>query len=199
MKLYYVPRTRSTRPRWMLEEIGVPYELVRLDPARGETRDAAHTARHPLQHVPVLETRDGLIFESAAMVLHLADLYPERELLAAPGTHARALAYQWLFYAMTELEPPCIEYFELLRAQAPTDTPEAARMKERFHRALHPLEAGLARHDFLVGHTFSAADVVVGSVLAWAAAMRLVHDVPRVEAYLTRMKARPAFKAAFAD
>lgn len=198
MKLYFVPRTRSTRPRWMLEELGVPHELIRLDPSRGETRSDEHTNRHPLQHVPVLETRDGSIFESAAIVLHLADLHPEKKMLGPVGSHARALAYQWLFFAMTELEPPAIE-FVLLRKAKKTDTPEAEAVRERFSLVIRPLERRFSSGEYLIGDEFSAADVVVGSVLSWANSLGLVTDAPNVSLYLERIKARPAFKKAFGD
>jgi glutathione S-transferase len=198
MKLYYVPRTRSTRPRWMLEELGVPYELIRLDPSKGETRSEEHTERHPLQHVPVLETRDGSIFESAAIVLHLADLYPEKRLLGAPGTQARALAYQWLFFAMTELEPPCLEFMMLKRANKHDEAPGAA-VREKFSLAIRPLERRLSSSEHLVGEAFSAADVVVGSVLVWANSMGLVADAPNITGYLDRIKARAGYRAAVKD
>lgn len=198
MKLYFVPRTRSTRPRWMLEELGVPHELIRLDPSRGETRSDEHTERHPLQHVPVLETRDGSIFESAAIVLHLADLHPEKKMLGPVGSHARALAYQWLFFAMTELEPPAIE-FVLLRKANKTDTPEAEAVRERFSLVIRPLERRFSSGEYLIGDEFSAADVVVGSVLSWANSLGLVTDAPNVSLYLERIKARPAFKKALGD
>ena len=198
MKLYFVPRTRSTRPRWMLEELGVPHEIVRLDPNKGETRSDEHTNRHPLQHVPVLETRDGSIFESAAIVLHLADLHPEKKLIGPVGSHARAQAYQWLFFAMTELEPPCIE-FTLLKKAGTLETPEAHAVREKFSLAIRPLERRFSSGDYLIGDEFSAADVVVGAVLAWANMLGLVADAPYVSAYLERIKARPAFKRAFGD
>jgi glutathione S-transferase len=198
MKLYFVPRTRSTRPRWMLEELGLPYELVRLDPNKGETRSDEHTNRHPLQHVPVLETRDGSVFESAAIVLHLADLHPEKKMLGPVGSHARALAYQWLFFAMTELEPPCIE-FTLLKKAGKADSPEATVMREKFSLAIRPLERRFSSGDYLIGDDFSAGDVVVGAVLSWADMLGLVVDAANISAYLERIRARPAFKKAFGD
>lgn len=198
MKLYYVPRTRSTRPRWLLEELGVPYELIRLDPSKGDTRSDEHTERHPLQHVPVLETRDGSIFESAAIVLHLADLYPDKRLLGAPGSQARALAYQWLFFAMTELEPPCIEFLTLKKA-GKHEEPAGTAVREKFSLAIRPLERRFSSGEYVIGDDFSAADVVLGAVLVWANSLGLVADAPNISAYLERIKARPAFKKAFAD
>ena len=198
MKLYFVPRTRSTRPRWMLEELGVPHEIIHLDPAKGETRTDEHTSRHPLQHVPVLETQHGSIFESAAIVLHLADLHPEKKLLGEPGSHARALAYQWLFFAMTELEPPCIEFTTMKKA-GKHESVEAHAIREKFSLAIRPLERRFSASDYLIGDDFSAADVIVGAVLAWANMLGMVIDAPNVTTYLNRIKARPAFKKAFGD
>ncbi|MFZ5444906.1 MAG: glutathione S-transferase family protein [Myxococcota bacterium] len=198
MKLYYVPRTRASRPRWLLEELGVPYELVRLDLSKGETKSDEHTARHPLQHVPVLETRDGSIFESAAIVLHLADLYPDRKLIGAPGTHARALAYQWLFFAMTELEPPAVTFFTHFRAKN-TEHPDAFKAKDKLALALKPLERHFASKEWLIDGGFSVADLVVGAVLSWCAGMGMIADSPNVLAWVERLRARPAFKAAHRD
>src|SRR5438105_1904684 len=107
MKLFYVPRTRSSRPRWLLEEMGVPFELVRLTPP--DARKPEHLALHPLGHVPVLQDGDFTLFESAAISLYLAEKFPEKKMLPPPGTRERALVYQWLFYAMTEVEPGCVE------------------------------------------------------------------------------------------
>ena len=198
MKLYFVPKTRSTRPRWILEELGVAHDLIHLDPNRGETRTDEHTNRHPLQHVPVLETREGSIFESAAIVLHLADLHPDQGLIGPLGSHARALAYQWLFFAMTELEPPCIS-FAKHRAAKTHESADAQALKDRFSLAIRPLNRRLSASDFLIGDSFSAADVVVGSVLIWANAMRLVEEAPHVSAYIDRLKARPAWQRAHGD
>ena len=98
MKLYYVPKTRAVRPRWLLEELGVPYELVRLDPARGETRTPEHLARQPLGHVPVLEDGELRLFESSAICLHLAERGPgpawrnSSPRAAACGPTSRALS-----------------------------------------------------------------------------------------------------------
>lgn len=198
MKLYYVPRTRSSRPRWILEELGTTHDLIRLDPNKGETRSDEHTNRHPLQHVPVLETRDGSIFESAAIVLHLADLHPEAQLIGPLGSHARALAYQWLFFAMTELEPHCIGFATHRKART-HESEEAVAIKERFSLAIRPLERRLSSTDFLVGDSFSASDVVVGSVLIWGRSMRLIEEAPHISAYIEKLTARPAYQRAIAD
>lgn len=200
MKLYYVPKTRSSRPRWVLEELGVPYELVRLDPARGETRTPEHLARQPLGHVPVLDDGGHLIFESSAICLHLAERYPERRLLPPPGSVERGIVYQWLFYAMTELEPPLVALSaESRKPEGERDAAVAGDARARFRRAAAALEPILANRPYLLGQDFTVADVVVGAVLAWAKALRALEGIPATEAYLARLRERPAWRRATAD
>lgn len=201
MKLYYVPKTRATRPRWMLEELGVPYELMRLDPSKGDTRGAEHRARHPLGHVPVLEDGDVRLFESAAICLWLAEKFPEKELLPPAGTPGRALVYQWLFYAMTELEPPLNSLFGLSRKpEAEGDGTRMGDAKERFLATARVFEPILRERPFVAGARFTVADVVVGACLSWGRAMVGGFDaLPAVDAYVSRLKERPAWKRATAD
>ncbi len=195
MKLYYVPRTRAYRPRWLLEELGVPYELVQLDTARKETRAPEHLARHPLGHVPVLEDDGVRIFESMAICLWLAERHADKGLVPPPGTPARAETYQWLFFAATELEPP----LSALDAQMRRPEPErdAARIdeaKRQFRAAAAVLDSRLAGRTFLVGDSFSVADVVVGAVLLWGRASAGLEGLPEAAAYAARLKERPAWK-----
>lgn len=200
MKLYYVPKTRASRPRWMLEELGVPYQLVRLDPSKGETRTAEHLARQPLGHVPALEDGPVRMFESAAVCLYLAEKHPERGMLPAPATPGRAAAYQWLFYAVTELEPPCAALSA--ERKKPEGERNAAAMEDaraRFKKAAAALEPRLAASEFLLGPAFTVADLVVAAVLAWARALGALEGLPATEAWLARMRERPAWKRAVAD
>ena len=104
IKLFYIPQTRSGRVRWCLEELGVPYELVRLEFSDRKTPE--HLARHPLGRVPVIEDEEGCVFESAGICLALADQHPEGGLMPPAASPARARAYQWTLFGMTELEPP---------------------------------------------------------------------------------------------
>jgi len=200
MRLYYVPRTRAGRPRWVLEELGIPYELVRLDPAKGETRNPEHLARQPLGHVPALEDEGGLLFESAAICLYLAEKFPEKGLVPSPGSRGRGLTYQWLFYAMTELEPPCAAISAQGRKpEAERDAAAIEEARARFHKAAAPLEPLLQASPYLLGDSFSVADVVVGSVLAWGKAIGALSGLPAVESYQARLKQRPAWKRSIAD
>jgi glutathione S-transferase len=200
MRLYYVPRTRSLRPRWVLEELGVPYELVRLDPAKGETRTAEHLARHPLGHVPVLDDGGVLLFESAAICLHLADRFPDGGLAPPPGTPERGRLYQWAFFAMTEIEPALVALeAEHRKPAGGADEGAVEAARARFGSAAGALERALAGRTWLVGSSFSVADVVCGATLLWARGMKLVAGLPAVEAYVGRLRDRPALRRALAD
>ena len=200
MKLYYVPRTRAWRPRGMLEELGVPYELVRLDPSKGETRTAEHLARQPLGHVPALEDGPVRMFESAGICLYLAERFPEKGFLPPLATPGRAATYQWLFYAMTELEPPCVALSaEKKKPEAERNAAAVEDAKARFKKAAGALEPVLSGGEYLLGPALAVADVVTGAVLAWARALGALEGLPATEAYLARLKERPAWKRALAD
>src|SRR5688572_28976588 len=120
MKLYFAPRTRSVRPRWLLEELGVPYELVRLDLPKQEGRTAAHLALHPFGEVPVLVDGDVTLFEPTAICIYLADRFPEKRLAPPPGSPDRGPYLQWLLFAEVTLDPLVIEHS--FNAQRPPET-----------------------------------------------------------------------------
>ncbi|HET8734279.1 MAG TPA: glutathione S-transferase family protein [Anaeromyxobacteraceae bacterium] len=201
MKLYYAPATRATRPRWLLEEMGVPYQLVRLDPKAGETRTPEHLARHPLGHVPVLEDGEVRLFESAAICLWLAERFPEKGMIPPPGTPGRALAYQWVLYAMTELEPPVAQLSALARApEGERDEAAAAKARERFQVAVRGLEPTLAAQPYLLGDAFTVADLIAAACVSWGRARAgALEGAPAVEAWLAEIRRRPAWRRATAD
>ena len=192
VRLYYMPRTRSSRALWMLEEIGARYELTEI--AGAERRSAAHLDRHPLGRVPTLELEDGTImFESAAICLQLADLHPEAGLTAALGSSERALVYQWVLFAMTELEGPLFRWLAELR-DGVTESPAS----QRFSDAAAALEAALDGHDWVLGERFTAADVLCASILSGANSRELLEPWPGLRAYVARAEARPAYARAAA-
>ncbi len=185
MRLYHVPGSRSTRVRWMLEEIGEPYELTVM--TREERKTAEHIGRHPLGRVPVVEFDDGrLLFESAAICIQLADLYPEAGLIPPVGSPGRGLVYQWSFFAMTELEPPIFRWMRARREEANETEPS-----ERYLAAAAVLDAALADRDWLLG-PFSVADVICAGVAGITHRAELTHEPGRVRAYVERARSRPA-------
>lgn len=194
MRLYHRPGSRSARVRWLLEEVGAPYELITLDTeAKG---GAEHRARHPLGRVPAIDDGDGYVFETAAILLQIADLNPDAGLIAAIGTHERALTYQWFSFSLTEVERPGVELFAARRAG---DSAAEADARERFLKAAAVVEEALDGHDYLVGDRFGVADILCAGVLNLARRLELLDSLPVIAAYLERLDQRPARQRAYAD
>jgi glutathione S-transferase len=185
MRLYHMPGSRSTRVLWMLEEIGVPYEVTLM--TREDRKTAEHIVRHPLGRVPVVELDDGsLLFESAAICIQLADLHPDAGLIPPAGSPARGRVYQWCLFAMTELEPPVFHWMTARREGADQAVPA-----EHYHLAAAVLDAALADREWLLG-SFSVADVICASVAGITHRAELTYEPQRVRAYVERARARPA-------
>jgi glutathione S-transferase len=175
----------------MLEELGQPYELTVM--TREEARSEEHRGRHPLLRVPVLADDQGFVFESAAICLHLADMHPQAGLAPAPGTHERALVYQWTCFAPAELEPPLIE----TALNAERDPERAAAARQRFDKATAAVADALGDEEYLVGGRFSVADVLVGTALAFTARAGFADELPsNLKDYVERLAQRPAFQRA---
>lgn len=191
MKLYYAPRTRSIRPRWLLEELGVPFELVRLDLASGAQKNTDFLRVNPMGKVPALDDAGFFLFESGGICLYLADKFADRGLAPKPGTPERALYYQWAFFALTSFEPPVFEVLDEKQGRRP-----AGSARARAIRGLNVLESALAGRSFLLGENFSAADVLVGSVVSVARVCGLTTEFPNVQAYGERLSDRPAYRRA---
>jgi glutathione S-transferase len=177
---------RPIRVLWMLEELGVEYELVTMtsEEAAGEE----HRSRHPLGRVPVLEDDEGTIFESTAVILQLADRHPDAGLVPAVGTRDRGLVYQWLFFAMTEVEPSAVQ-----NRRTREISPEIADAAvERARAAIAVLAEALDGREFLVGDRFTVADIVASEVVAAAGRMGAYEPSGRLAQYLAAMQRRPA-------
>ncbi|HEX4563674.1 MAG TPA: glutathione S-transferase family protein [Solirubrobacteraceae bacterium] len=179
---------RPIRALWTLEEIGQPYELTIMTREEGSSEE--HRERHPLGRVPVLELDDGFVFESAAVCVHLADLYPEAGLIGPLGTRARALAYQWTVFGPAELEPPLIQAATL----AESDPDLAAKARARFSRAADAVAAALGGNDYLVEDRFGVGDVLVGHALSFTRRTKFPEELPQsLQEYVARLTERPAY------
>jgi len=196
LKLFYIPNTRASRARWMLEELQVPYELARIDWPTARSEEYLRTV-HPLGAVPALQDEKTVVIESAAIIAHLADKFPEKALAPPPGE--RGAYYQWIVYAMATLEPLVVAFNDHTRKlpeeQRIATIAEAARRS--FAKAAAPVAKELQAKDWLLG-SFTAADVVLGSVVGWAAMSKIADD-PAVLSYVDRIRARPAWQAARKD
>jgi glutathione S-transferase len=188
--LHYMPRTRSSRVLWLLEEIGTPYELTEIQGA--QRRSVEHLARHPLGRVPALELGDGTtMFESAAICLQLADINPDAGLIGSVGSPQRALVYQWVVFAVTEIEAPLFRWIREM-ADGTADSSE----RDRFTQAADALQAALRDGPWLLEDTFTVGDVMCASVLEGAHSRSLLGDWPGLQAYVERSRARPAYARA---
>lgn len=179
----------------MLQELGVEFEAVVVDPRIDEHRSEAHLARHPLGKLPVLEDGPVVMFESAAMCLYLAEKHAEMGLSPEPGTPQSATHLQWVSYAITEMEQPLqrIDLHRYLLPQEKRSPAEVELASEDFLRAAASLNQSLAGKRFLLGDRFSTADVIMGYSVVWGDWEGLLGNCPNLRAYLQRLKERPAF------
>lgn len=193
MRIYHREHTgRPLRAAWALEEAGQEYEIVKMTTEEGMGEE--HRTRHPLAKVPVLDDGEGFVFESAAIVLHIADSYTDANLIPAPGSHARALVYQWTVFGPSEMESPLIE--SAMHAQ--TDPERSAKARKRFDQRSEAVADALGEGDHIVGESFTVADIMIGSALKFTARIGFADELPKnLRAYMARLEARPAYERAF--
>ena len=196
MRLHHQPRTRSTRVLWMLEETGAPFDLTVMN--REDKATPAYRKLHPLGRAPVIEEEGGPVFESVAILLHLADLHPEAGLIGGLGTHERALHYQWALFATSEVDAALGDIARQLWSDGDPDEAIVAAARGRFATASAVVEDALAGGSFLVGDRFSVADLAVGAVLGFARMAELAELTPGLARYVDALEARPARQRAVA-
>lgn len=184
LTLYTHPMSRGRTVRWMLEELGQPYETVMLD--YGTTMKApAYLAINPMGKVPCLTHGDHVVTEAAAICAYLADAFPEAG-LSSPD---RANYFRWLFFAAGPIEAALVN-----TALGVVVPPERRGMVGygSLPEALAALRSHLAARDYVAGDRFSAADVYVGSSLGWAMRFGMIAEAPELAAYVARVTERPA-------
>lgn len=184
---------RDTRVRWALEEVGQPYQ-VRLVSFRA-MKEPAHLAIHPFGQIPTYEEGSLALFETGAIVFHLANRYAGL-LPDDPDTQARAIT--WIFAALSTVEPPILELATavLLESDKPWSEERLPAVKDRVRARLKQLAAHLGDADWLDG-SFSAGDLIMVSVLLRLRSSGLLDEHPTLAAYVARGEARPAYKRAF--
>ncbi|HEU5398330.1 MAG TPA: glutathione S-transferase family protein [Gammaproteobacteria bacterium] len=185
---------RDTRIRWALEEAGQPYE-VRLVSFKA-LKEPAHLALNPFGKIPTYEEDDLALFESGAIVLHIAERHGG---LLPTEANARARAIAWMFAALNTVEPPILELANarLLEHDKPWSRERLPLVQDRVRDRLKQLSAHLGSADWLDGG-FSAGDLMMVSVLLRLRASGLLDDFPNLAAYVARGEARPAYQRAFA-
>jgi len=185
---------RDMRVRWALEEVGQPYE-VRLV-SFSAMKEPAHRALHPFGQIPTYEEGDLALFESGAIVLHIAERHAG---LLPDDANARARAITWMFAAVNTVEPPILELViaKFVEGDKPWSEQRLPLVKDRIRDRLKQLSARLGNADWLDG-AFSAGDLMMVGVLLRLKASGLLDEYPNLAAYVARGEARPAFKRAFA-
>jgi glutathione S-transferase len=204
MKLYEFAPTRSIRARWTLQELGVEFEAVSVNLLAGEQHQAEFLALNPAGKVPVLVDGGMVLNESIAIVLYLAEKYPEKRLLPA-DLRGRAELMRWLLFTTTELEQPLwrITRHTNLYPEGKRLPGEVALAREDFGDMVKVLDQHMVEREFVVGDSVSVADFVLAYTLDWAQILGLLEDLPRLEGYMQRMYDRPLapmrIKEAFAS
>jgi len=185
---------RDTRVRWALEEVGQPYE-VRLVSFKA-MKEPAHLALHPFGQIPTYEEAGLALFESGAIVFHIAEHHAG---LLPDDVHARARAIAWMFAAVNSVEPPILELViaKFLEGDKPWTKQRLPLVAERIRTRLGQLSARLGDADWLEG-AFSAGDLMMVSVLLRLKPSGMLDEFPKLAAYVARGEARPAYQRAFA-
>lgn len=185
---------RDMRVRWALEEVNQPYD-VRLV-SFSEMKEPAHLALHPFGQIPTYEEGDLVLFESGAIVFHIA----ERHAGLLPGdANARARAIMWIFAALNTVEPPLVErgMATLMERDKPWYEQRQPLLEERARKPLGELSRRLGEAEWLEG-AFNAGDLMMIAVLFRSKGSGILDEYPNLAAYVARGEARPAFKRAFA-
>jgi glutathione S-transferase len=184
---------RDTRVRWALEEVGQPYE-VRPVSFRA-MKEGAHLALHPFGQIPTFEDGDLALFETGAIVLHIAERHAG---LLPDDANARARAITWMFAALNTVEPPILELTtaKLLEGDKPWSKARLPLVLDRVHDRLKQLSARFGNAEWLDG-AFSAGDLMMISVLLRLKPSGILDAYPTLAAYVAGGEARPAYKRAF--
>jgi glutathione S-transferase len=193
MKLYGFGPTRSLRAQWGLKELGLEFEFIPVNLPAGEHRRPEYLALNPAGKVPVLVDGDLVLTESAAIVLYLAEKYPDKGLMPT-DLKQRAQVYRWVMFAMTELEQPLwrMTKHTFLYPEHKRLPQDIALAREEFTAMAAVLERHMQGRQFIAGDRVTAADCVTAYLMDWANEQKLLDGCPNLKAYLQRMYARAA-------
>jgi glutathione S-transferase len=192
MKLYGFGPTRSLRALWGLRELDTDFEFVPINLLAGEQQHPDFLRINPAGKVPVLVDGDLVITESAAIVLYLAEKYPEKKLLPA-DLKDRAQVYRWVMFAVTELEQPLwrIAKHTMLYSEDRRLPQDIALATEEFSAMASVLDRHMEGRLFIVGDNITVADCVTAYVVDWGNEVKLIDHCSHLQAYVARMYARP--------
>jgi len=188
LTFYTHPMSRGRIVRWMLEEVGAPYETVLLD--YGSTMKAPeYLAVNPMGKVPAIKHGHVVVTEAAAICTYLADAFPEAGLAPPSGSPERGAFYRWMFFGAGPVETAAL--VKALNATVPEDRTAMAGFGT--HAAVADvLERLVTANDYILGDRFSAVDVYLGAQIGWGTQFGTIEKRPGFDAYLGRIMSRPA-------
>jgi glutathione S-transferase len=198
LKLHFAPNSRAGRIVWLLEELGLPYELNRMDFHPRDLKSEEHRKRHPLGRVPVLEDGDVNIYESGAIVEYILERHKNGGLKPAVDAPEYPDYLQWFHYCEGMVMPPVntIVVQTVLLPPERRDETALSQAQRLLTKALAPVDEALADRDYLIGQ-FSAADVMLGHACFMSNRLGCVpNEMSNLKAYVERIAARPAFDKA---
>ena len=189
---YTNPQSRGRIARWMLEEVGQPYETEVLNYA-SNMKAPAYLAINPMGKVPALRHGDAVVTETAAICAYLADAFPQAKLAPPASDRMRAPYYRWMFFAAGPVEAATSN--KALNFVVP---PERERMigYGTFADTMNALESAVSKEEYLLGDNFSAADVYVGSAIGFGLMFGTIEKRPAFEQYWQRLSVRPTYSRA---
>jgi glutathione S-transferase len=204
IQLHYFPGNASMTPHLLLRELGLPFELKYVDRAAGAHKSAEYLKLNPNGLIPVLVDGDLVLYETAAILLHLVDTHPEAGLAPALGTAERAMFYKWLIWLANSVQAMMPHYFYSDRMVAPGNAAGALEVKAqaeaRLNAMFDQIDAQLASHGgpWLLGNRFSALDPYTFMLCRWSRGFtRPARSLPHIAPFLERMLARPAVQKVF--
>ena len=186
--LYHHPFSRASTVVWMLEEVGVPYELRHVDILKGGQKSPEIVALNPMGKLPVLTHGDVVVTEVAAIGLYLADRYSAGKLAPALDDPARGAYLRWSLFAPSVIEPGA-----MAKMSGWSFKPGQAGWGD-YESMLRAMESALSKGDFILGDRFSMADVIFGGTLRYMVMFKMVEPTPAFTAYIERLNARPALQ-----
>jgi len=200
LALYYYPGNASLLPHMMLREIGAEFELHFVDQENRQQKSPEYLELNPNGRIPVLVDGDLVLFETAAIALHLADTFPQADLAPAVGTKERAEFYKWMMHLTNTPQAEFRAWF--YPHEHVSDEAAAPAVKqaagERLNRMFDVISAQLGDRTWLLGETFSAADLFLFMLIRWSRNMpRPARTIPNLRALAERVLARPAVQETF--
>jgi glutathione S-transferase len=194
IKLYHAPFTRSVRIYWLLEELGIPYQLETVS---FQSNAIPFGQASPAGKFPAIQDGDLTMFESGAILEYIIERYGKGRLAPAPDSSLRGRYLQWVHFAEATAFPPLgtLAWHMIFKKDADTIPTAIADYRGLATAALRVVESALDRQEYLLESGFSGADIMMGFTLAVAKALGVLTDqFPNVAAYLQRLEARPAFQ-----